>query len=166
MNWDAVGAIGEIIGATAVVVSLVYLAIQIRQNTNASKAATVQDMTNKWVQINLWSAESPDRVVDLTAMEPGTKEFLQGLAFYRALFHQWSNNLYQYRTGVLDVDSFKPTENEIRHIIHRTKAGPTFKVAWNFARHIYNKDFQQFFEAILQEKHEQIDAKQGDEVEA
>tara|TARA_B110000858_G_scaffold89247_1_gene103084 strand:- start:5179 stop:5370 length:192 start_codon:yes stop_codon:yes gene_type:complete len=33
MNWDAISAIGEIIGATAVVVSLVYLAVQIRQNT-------------------------------------------------------------------------------------------------------------------------------------
>jgi hypothetical protein len=34
MNWDAIGAIGEIIGAIAVVVSLIYLAAQIRQNSN------------------------------------------------------------------------------------------------------------------------------------
>ena len=33
MNWDAIGAIGEIVGAIAVVVSLAYLAVQIRQNT-------------------------------------------------------------------------------------------------------------------------------------
>ena len=33
VNWQAVGAIGEIVGATAVVLSLVYLAMQIRQNT-------------------------------------------------------------------------------------------------------------------------------------
>jgi len=33
MNWDAVGAIGEVVGAAAVVITLVYLAIQIRQNT-------------------------------------------------------------------------------------------------------------------------------------
>ena len=32
-NWEAIGAIGEIMGAVAVVISLVYLAIQIRQNT-------------------------------------------------------------------------------------------------------------------------------------
>jgi len=158
MNWDAVGAIGEIIGAIAVVVSLIYLSIQVRQNTNASKAATVQDMTNKWVQINLWSAESSDRMFNLTEIEPGTNEFLQGLAFYRALFHQWSNNLYQYRTGVLDHDSFRPTEEEIRHIIHRTRAGPTFRVAWESAKHIYNKDFQTFFDSILEEDHAPIDA--------
>lgn len=33
MNWDAISAIGEIIGAVAVVVSLIYLGIQIQQNT-------------------------------------------------------------------------------------------------------------------------------------
>jgi hypothetical protein len=33
MNWEAIGAIGEIVGAVAVVLSLVYLGAQIRQNT-------------------------------------------------------------------------------------------------------------------------------------
>ena len=33
MNWEAIGAIGEIVGAVAVVLSLIYLAAQIRQNT-------------------------------------------------------------------------------------------------------------------------------------
>ncbi len=33
MNWEAIGAIGEVIGALAVVASLIYVAIQIRQNT-------------------------------------------------------------------------------------------------------------------------------------
>jgi hypothetical protein len=33
MNWAAIGAIGEIVGAVAVVVTLAYLAIQVRQNT-------------------------------------------------------------------------------------------------------------------------------------
>jgi hypothetical protein len=33
MNWDAVGAIAELVGAIGVVLSLAYLAIQIRQNT-------------------------------------------------------------------------------------------------------------------------------------
>jgi len=33
MNWDAIGAIAEIAGVVVVVVSLVYVGIQIRQNT-------------------------------------------------------------------------------------------------------------------------------------
>ncbi len=35
MNWDAIGAVGEVLGALAVVVTLGYLAIQVRQNTSA-----------------------------------------------------------------------------------------------------------------------------------
>ena len=37
MNWDAIGAIGELLGALVVVVTLGYLAIQIRQNTAQQK---------------------------------------------------------------------------------------------------------------------------------
>ncbi|MGD8810077.1 MAG: hypothetical protein PVG24_10755 [Gammaproteobacteria bacterium] len=33
MNWEAIGTLAEVVGAVAVVVSLVYLAVQIRQNT-------------------------------------------------------------------------------------------------------------------------------------
>jgi len=35
LNWDAIGAIGEIVGAIAVVLSLIFLGIQMRQNTRA-----------------------------------------------------------------------------------------------------------------------------------
>jgi hypothetical protein len=34
MNWEAIGAIGETLGAIAVFITLIYLAIQVRQNTH------------------------------------------------------------------------------------------------------------------------------------
>ena len=37
MNWDAVSAIAELIAAVAVIVSLLYLAIQVNQNTRTLK---------------------------------------------------------------------------------------------------------------------------------
>ena len=40
VNWDAIGAIGEIIGAVAVVATLLYLAVQTRQ----LRSATLGDM--------------------------------------------------------------------------------------------------------------------------
>jgi hypothetical protein len=52
MNWDATGAIGEIIGATAVVISLIYLAGQIRISNRASRQAVEQhilDNTRVWL---------------------------------------------------------------------------------------------------------------------
>ena len=40
MNWEALGALSELIGAIAVVLTLIYLAVQIRQNTRAIRLGT------------------------------------------------------------------------------------------------------------------------------
>ena len=48
MNWDAIGAIGELVGASAVVVTLVYLAIQIRENTRVAKSEAFRDIASIW----------------------------------------------------------------------------------------------------------------------
>lgn len=37
MNWDAIGALSELFGAIAVVATLIYLAIQIRQTKESSR---------------------------------------------------------------------------------------------------------------------------------
>jgi hypothetical protein len=50
MNWDAIGAIGEVIGAITVLVTLIYLVVQIKQNTRALKSATFQEISNVMAQ--------------------------------------------------------------------------------------------------------------------
>ena len=37
MNWNAIGAIAELIASVAVIISLIYLAIEVHQNTQALK---------------------------------------------------------------------------------------------------------------------------------
>jgi hypothetical protein len=44
MNWDALGAMGELFGALAVVLTLGYLAVQIRQNSDGMKVAAKLDI--------------------------------------------------------------------------------------------------------------------------
>lgn len=46
MNWDAIGAVGEVIGALAVFLTLGYLAVQIRQNTKAVRASALDSSVN------------------------------------------------------------------------------------------------------------------------
>ena len=49
MNWDAIGAIAEFVGSVAVVVTLIYLTSQLRQNTKALRStgyASVHDQEN------------------------------------------------------------------------------------------------------------------------
>ena len=46
MNWQAIGAIGELLGGVVVVASLVFLAIQIRRNTQALQLGVAEE-TNR-----------------------------------------------------------------------------------------------------------------------
>ena len=42
MNWEAVGAIGETLGAAGVIVTLVYLAVQIRDSNRVAEDASFE----------------------------------------------------------------------------------------------------------------------------
>lgn len=44
MNWQAIAAVAEAVGAIAVVASLLYLAVQVRQNTRQSRLGAQQAM--------------------------------------------------------------------------------------------------------------------------
>lgn len=45
MNWDAVAAVGEILGAVAVVISLIYLARQIQIQNQQSRVAAMHEIS-------------------------------------------------------------------------------------------------------------------------
>ena len=45
MNWNAVGAIGELVGAIAVVVSVLYLAWQVRSQVQESKLNAIHEVS-------------------------------------------------------------------------------------------------------------------------
>ena len=40
MNWEAIGAVAEFVGAIAVVITLIYLRSQLRQNTKALRSSS------------------------------------------------------------------------------------------------------------------------------
>ncbi len=48
MNWTAVSSVAEIFGAIAVVVSIIYLARQVKQSNQTTEAATTLEVTRPW----------------------------------------------------------------------------------------------------------------------
>lgn len=44
MNWNAIAAIGEVAGAAGVIISLVYLAVQVRHGAKAARRAAAHDV--------------------------------------------------------------------------------------------------------------------------
>ena len=51
MNWDAIGALSELVGAIAVVITLLYLAIQIRAQTNESRLTATRELARDYRDI-------------------------------------------------------------------------------------------------------------------
>lgn len=58
MNWEAIGAIAEVIGAVAVVASVIYLAFQVRENTRLSAEQTVATAIDAFID---WMESTRDR---------------------------------------------------------------------------------------------------------
>ena len=46
MNWEAIGALAELAGAAGVVLTLIYLSVQLRQNTRAIQGSEVAYRSN------------------------------------------------------------------------------------------------------------------------
>lgn len=51
MNWDALGAIAEIVASIGVIGSLAYLAVQIRNQTIESSLASGNELANQLSQV-------------------------------------------------------------------------------------------------------------------
>lgn len=47
MNWEAIGAIGEVLGAIFVFATLVYLSLQVRSNSRQLKSQNLHAATNQ-----------------------------------------------------------------------------------------------------------------------
>jgi hypothetical protein len=48
MNWDAIGAVGEVLGAIAVIATLLYLGTQISQTNRIAKSSVARELQQKY----------------------------------------------------------------------------------------------------------------------
>ena len=59
MDWNELGSIGEAISALAVIVSVVYVAIQLKANTQTNKAKAAQEAEELFIGLNVTAATDP-----------------------------------------------------------------------------------------------------------
>ena len=60
MNWDAIGAIAELAGAVAVVVTLIYFSVQIRQSSSSMHSQRSWAVTQALDSLNMQSINSAE----------------------------------------------------------------------------------------------------------
>jgi heme/copper-type cytochrome/quinol oxidase subunit 1 len=60
MNWEMISAVGQMLGAIGVIISIVYLAAQSRNQNKESQRAGVNVLTSHWSDLNRTLFENPD----------------------------------------------------------------------------------------------------------
>ena len=122
MNWDALGAIAELLGAIAVFLTLAYLTVQVRQNSKAleqqnkfSAAQIMQARTDTVMEFTSVVLMEPENLkviaaineldtLDIKAMKPSeSARFRMVLTMARSMFE---NNFQQARQGFLSEDFY------------------------------------------------------------
>ena len=71
MNWDAIGAVGEVVGAAGVVFSLVYLATQIRSSAKQANADAIYNLQKGQADVMETLSSNTDLAKLLAKLESG-----------------------------------------------------------------------------------------------
>jgi len=171
VNWEAIGAVGEIIGALAVVASLAYLAVQIRQNT---RQVTEQNLSNRMNSLTavgngftafrtritssealsaLWAKGSSD----LTALNAEERQRFDLLCV--DFFWAWGLPWLYVQQGVFDKEFWDFTSANLPLYAH-----PGIRAWWSSSEHRseYPKEFVRLVDRLLALDRESADARLGD----
>jgi hypothetical protein len=147
MNWDAIGAIGEIIGAVAVIVSIIYLAMQVRQNLNLVRGSGYQAAAQTANHIlGGWSSNPDSLRVFITAQESypelNREEMALAHTHFLQIINMYESLYYQYQAGVLDSNIWEGRQLMLSNFL----AMPGFAAWWEEWRHIYGSNFLAYVE--------------------
>ena len=114
MNWDAVAAVAEAVGAMAVVATLVYVSVQIRQNKDNARAATELEVSRRFSAISKRVLDDPElqRIWDAVAIggELSPEEYRHYLWLVDWFFHMAGGVFVQHRHGLLSDDTWEVWE--------------------------------------------------------
>ena len=151
MNLDALGNVGDFVGGIAVVVTLVYLAAQIRRNTEEVRSASLDAVAASHMEFqrSVWG----DPVLNKLWFDGMAGKALPEDEGRRFLFmvitcaRHWERAFHKARGGTLDSTSWSG--------IHRELAGvfsyPGTQEYWKRIQYMFPPDFVDFAEKAIRE---------------
>jgi hypothetical protein len=150
VNWEAIGAVGEIVGASGVVISLLYLAVQIRGDARAKRAATVHEQSEAFrAFLQMIATDKELGAIYLRGLrdfhsldEQDRVRFSSHLGF---LFRVFEENFFQWEEGHLDADVWRGFESPIAD----TLAYPGVQAWWLTRTHWYSLPFGEFVQTKI-----------------
>jgi hypothetical protein len=151
VNWEAIGAIAELVGAVGVIVSLGYLASQIRSSNRLSRseatlAAAAQfggfiDNLLADPELNAIFLRARSGVADLK-----NEEYQRFATLALKAFYFFSSQHFQYRTGTLDEDEWQQSHR----LLIWWLAGSGVREWWaSFGRDLATNGFRDFVDSEI-----------------
>ena len=98
MNWDAIGAIAEVVGVIAVIGSVVYVGLQIKQNTTIARANIVHETSVAAIRIH-------ELVAQDAALAEIYRKGTNGISLDGTELERFIALVHIYVTWLEDVDS-------------------------------------------------------------
>jgi len=148
MNWDAAGALGEIVGALAVVISLAYLAIQVRQNTAAIAAQAAHEALAAVRELNQHLMVNPPMARVWRIGQENPSDLAEGeldqFAHIVFTFFKTAEAVHaQFLKGTLDPDTWQAWE---RVFVTWAKS-PGFAAYWSLRKGLFTPAFRGLYES-------------------
>ena len=150
MEIMELGAIGELVGGVAVIATLLYLALQIRETRKAAQFSAIQGLEDGISSLmSNWSNSVENAVLvnkgftDYEALSEDEKTFLQ-IIIRRLLLHM-DSNYWAFTHGVLPAELWEREQEVLRWWINSPGGG----VAWDLGG--FSAPFREFVERDLKE---------------
>jgi len=151
MNWNALAAIAELLAAMGVLVSLLYLAHQIKQNTLVGRSMARQGISSLAVAGGAFFAENKE-VTELLfrALNGDPPDGPEGLRLQAACYmimRQYENIHYQSDLGMLSQSEWTGFRENLK-LFYRTDL---FRNYWPQEAHLFSPSYRAEVEAIITE---------------
>jgi hypothetical protein len=159
VTLNELGSLGEFISGLGVLITLVYLALQIRHNTRAVRSSMHQDMVESTLRIaeSLSDNESVSRIV-LKADEDydnlTREEFLRFEAYAERVLGNFESVFYSYRNSMIEEDLWESWESSCLADISRG----AMRRYWQEERPLHLRDFMDFIDNFYR-THPESDSK-------
>ena len=157
MDWDAVGALGEILGAIAVIASLFYVAYQVRQNTEQNKLNTVSMQSASGEAINIALNDARLRLAGDSELvkvylrghdDPGSLTEEETLRFRLFMAVGLSNGQLSYESDQRGVSA---QWSGVQNVVLRMLLTPGGQWFWSEFRRDYPLDYQVEIDRLIAE---------------
>ncbi len=146
MNWNAVGAIGEILGALAVVATLFYVARQIRENTRVVERQSHRDRIRNVAEPMLNSPHNLPRIYAkvkaIDGREPLTQALMERYNLDVEESVTWARYQHQVWFGLEADYLFGGPSQHLATMIKALMRFPDSKLFWQHEKDwLYSREF-------------------------